>query len=66
MTQIAFTYSSIARIMNANGYSDEEIKNFLVANQNETGYIPQLKIPPVKPHIAKPISVAVEVVNQMV
>lgn len=66
MTQIAFTYSSIARIINANGYSDEEIKNFLVANQNETGYIPQSKIPPIKPHIVKPRSVAAEWVNQMV
>lgn len=66
MTQIAFAYSSIARIMNANGYNDAEIEKFLVDNQNPTGYIAQSKIPPVKPHIGKPRSVAVEWINQKI
>jgi len=66
MTQIAFTYSSIARIMNANGYSDGEIEQFLIDNQNESGYIAQSLIPPVKPHIGKPRSVVVEWVKQKI
>lgn len=66
MTELAFTYSSIARIMNANGYDDLEIEKFLVANQNDSGYIRQSLIPRVKPHIGKPRTVAVEWINQKV
>ena len=66
MTQIAFTYSSIARIMNANGYSDGEIEQFLIDNQNKSGYIVQSLIPPVKPNIGKPRRVFVEWVERKI
>lgn len=52
--------------MNANGYSDGEIEQFLIDNQNESGYIAQSLIPPVKPHIGKPRSVVVEWVKQKI
>lgn len=48
MEQLAYTYAATARIMNANGYSDNEIIEFLVKNQNASGYIKSSDIPQVR------------------
>lgn len=48
-TQLAFTYACVARIMDAGGYTMEEIRTFLVTHQNPSGYIQSSLIPNPKP-----------------
>jgi hypothetical protein len=47
-TQLAYSYAATARILDASGYSVEEIKAFLTQHQNTAGYIPASKLPPIK------------------
>lgn len=47
-TQLAYSYAATARILDASGYSMEEIKAFLTLHQNPTGYILSSKLPPIK------------------
>ena len=47
-TQLAYSYAAAARILDASGYSMEEIKALLVQHQNSGGYIPASKLPPIK------------------
>lgn len=47
-TQLGYTYAAAARIMHASGYTDDEIRDFLVKNQNPSGYILASDLPPIK------------------
>jgi len=53
MTELAYTYSTAARIMQADGFSNAEIALFLMKNQNSSGYIRGSKIPTKKEKVAK-------------
>lgn len=55
MTQLAYSYSAIARILDASGFTDEQIAAFLVEKQNATGYIKSSELPPIKKEYEAPV-----------
>ena len=43
--ELAYTYRATASIMDANGFTMEEIEAFLIQHQNPSGYIKESLIP---------------------